>query len=367
MPASICRRASRRTPLRRARRCGVNGVTSAVPQPVNACRIVSSVHHGVQDFQHSQPEHIPHREPALAALHPARGLERAARECRDRSRAVWVSVIVSPGASKPMVCVPGMSPARVDETSIARRSRARASPSRSSSAVPDGASRLAAWWASWIHAPKPRAAPAARAARSASARNRFTPSAKFGAATTPMPCASTLARGPPPRAPAIRSCRSRCRVPRRGERAAVRRHRVGRRRSRSRRPRRGHVAGSRHRSRRSDAGDLEPYPALSDSTSRAHPAVPDEQQPAMRAPVPSSCIRPPSRSTDVESRLVQLASSPPATSASRSTTVTFRRDAACETMRSGNPSSAAMTRTAIARIGAQAVADGAQDRHVAST
>ena len=52
-------------------------------------------------------------------MDPSRRLERAAAK-PDRSRAVCVSVIVSPAASNPIVCVPGIEPARVDDTSIGR-------------------------------------------------------------------------------------------------------------------------------------------------------------------------------------------------------------------------------------------------------
>jgi hypothetical protein len=44
----------------------------------------------------------------------------APRAKGDRSRAACVNVIVSPGESKPIVCVPGIEPARVDATSSAR-------------------------------------------------------------------------------------------------------------------------------------------------------------------------------------------------------------------------------------------------------
>jgi hypothetical protein len=36
-----------------------------------------------------------------------------------RSRTAWTSSIVSAGPSKPTVCVPGIEPARVDDTSTA--------------------------------------------------------------------------------------------------------------------------------------------------------------------------------------------------------------------------------------------------------
>ena len=61
-----------------------------------------------------------------------------------RSRAVCVSVIVSAGPSKPTTCVPGMNPARVAETSIGLGNPACSIVRFRSSAVPDGASFLAA-------------------------------------------------------------------------------------------------------------------------------------------------------------------------------------------------------------------------------
>src|SRR5688572_13176472 len=61
-----------------------------------------------------------------------------------RSRAVWVSSIVSDAPSNPIVCVPGIAPARVDDTSMGLAYPAAVIASRSSSAVPDGASRFVA-------------------------------------------------------------------------------------------------------------------------------------------------------------------------------------------------------------------------------
>ena len=62
----------------------------------------------------SQTQHVPHREPAAAAVDPPRRFERAAsercavaRRVRQRDRL--------PAASNPTVCVPGMYPARVDD------------------------------------------------------------------------------------------------------------------------------------------------------------------------------------------------------------------------------------------------------------
>ena len=78
---------------------------------------------------------------------------RAPRAKVPRSRTVCVSVIVSDGASKPTVCVPGIDPARVAATSMARGKPDDSSARFSDSAVPLGASRFAAWCSSWSQAP----------------------------------------------------------------------------------------------------------------------------------------------------------------------------------------------------------------------
>jgi len=64
----------------------------------------------------------------------------APRAKAERSRAVCVNVIVSAGPSNPTVCVPGMNPARVDDTSIGRGKPAPSIVFLSENAVPDGAS-----------------------------------------------------------------------------------------------------------------------------------------------------------------------------------------------------------------------------------
>src|SRR5437773_7749964 len=66
----------------------------------------------------------------------------APRANAERSRAEFVSVIVSAGPTNPIVCVPGTYPARVDETSIGRGNPACSIAFFSDSAVPDGASFL---------------------------------------------------------------------------------------------------------------------------------------------------------------------------------------------------------------------------------
>ena len=68
----------------------------------------------------------------------------APRANADRSRAECVSTIVSAGPSNPTVCVPGMNPARVDDTSIGLAKPAPCIACFRSNAVPDGASFFAA-------------------------------------------------------------------------------------------------------------------------------------------------------------------------------------------------------------------------------
>ena len=88
-------------------------------------------------------------------LRPCTQRAAASAPCANvaRSRTVCVSASVSACASKPTVCVPGMKPARVDDTSIARGKPPRSTAFLSVSAVPEGASFLAEWCASWMKAP----------------------------------------------------------------------------------------------------------------------------------------------------------------------------------------------------------------------
>src|SRR5262249_23271597 len=103
-----------------------------------------------------------------------------------RSRAMWANRIVSNGASKMNSCVPGTEPVRTLVIGISRpRPRAAALPS--TTAVPDGASFLAAWWVSTRCASNPGAAASRRAAFSIIASNAFTPSEKFAAASMAPP------------------------------------------------------------------------------------------------------------------------------------------------------------------------------------
>ena len=84
MPASIWRRPSRRTAASSSSPVRVNGVTSAVPTPVNGVRIVhlnlKSELSNPESQLNLQSQHILHREPAASALNPSRRRQRAARE-----------------------------------------------------------------------------------------------------------------------------------------------------------------------------------------------------------------------------------------------------------------------------------------------
>ena len=86
MPASICRRAE--PPHRRFVELAarVNGVTSAVPTPVNGVLIcvlpILPFADPLPTPHLRDPEHVPHREPAALAVHPLR--RRRARRARTR-------------------------------------------------------------------------------------------------------------------------------------------------------------------------------------------------------------------------------------------------------------------------------------------
>ena len=143
MPASICRRPSRRTAGfvelaasgegRDERRAGArkwrsHGFTSCI-----------HLQSAVWPFATSNPSTSRIvNQPRRPFTHCA--AVSAPRANAVRSRAVCVSVIVSAGPSKPTVWVPGIYPARVDETSIGRVKPARSIAPLSSSAVPEGAS-----------------------------------------------------------------------------------------------------------------------------------------------------------------------------------------------------------------------------------
>ena len=140
-----------------------------------------------------------------------------------RSRAVCVSVMVSPPPSKPIVCVPGIAPARVDETSIgARVTRAAHGLHQAQRGT-----RRRVPLRRVVQLVHPRAELAERcdissAARATMAPNRFTPSAKFGAATTAMPRASaSLADGRFVRAPTGRADDDRMSAPGRAGKLAA--------------------------------------------------------------------------------------------------------------------------------------------------
>src|SRR5262245_51104959 len=81
-------------------------------------------------------------QPCLPWIHFA--AVSAPRANAVRSRAACESVTVSAGPSKPTWCMPGMKPARVDETSIGRGNPDSSIVRLSRIAVPDGASFFAA-------------------------------------------------------------------------------------------------------------------------------------------------------------------------------------------------------------------------------
>ena len=68
----------------------------------------------------------------------------------SRSRVVWVSAIDSTGPSNATVCMPGAEPARLEAMSIGPPYPRAVMAFRIASAVPEGASSLAAWCSSWM-------------------------------------------------------------------------------------------------------------------------------------------------------------------------------------------------------------------------
>ena len=212
MPASICRRARRLTAASSSAPSRVNGVTSAVPHPVQAfasCPPTSP--------QRQLYNRIPHRSvnPNTSRIenHPRRPLthwplKRAACEPGAVARGVRQRDRVGRGCRTRRYACPGSNPRASTPRRSAARTRPAASSSRIAIAVPDGASRLALWWSSWIQAPNSGRSASSFAARAASARNRFTPRAKFGAETTPIGTRPSPARGLPSWS-ASQSCQSR--------------------------------------------------------------------------------------------------------------------------------------------------------------
>src|SRR5262245_14975650 len=79
MPASTCRRPSRRTAASSRLPVLVNGVTRAVPQPVNGVLMFDLV---------LDTQHVLHGEPTAPALHPLRRGEGAPRKARPITRHV---------------------------------------------------------------------------------------------------------------------------------------------------------------------------------------------------------------------------------------------------------------------------------------
>ena len=380
MPASICRRASRATaasstaPVARERRhqrraasgpCVrmhllLSAVTTALEYET---RQVQSPF-DFRDHLRSRPDYNPstsrivnqprvpctHRAASSAPRAKTAAVARGVRQ-RDRLRRGVEADRVRAGNR------PGPRRRHVDADGVAAPAHRRSI----ASAVPDGASRLAAWCSSWIQAPNAGCAAPAAPRRARPAPGTGSRRAR-SSAPRPRRC-----RAPPPRRAAAASSACQPVVPMTTfmPRAA----------------RRGKFVGTASASREVDrdvglpattprsaalsmstrAGDLEAVLGRQRLDQPAHSAVPDDQQrgasrrqaaaprpPPRRARRTASCSR--------DHRLRQVAS--------RSTTVMFRRDAACDTIRSGKPLERRQDADREPRIAAQAVADGAEHRHL---
>ena len=183
MPASICRRPRRRTRGFVESPLLVNGVTSAVPHAGQGCPHHSS---SLRRSPSILPRTSRMREPAAPARHPPRGDERAAGERRAIARGVGQRRSVSAGPSKPIVCVPGMDPARVEDTSIGR-----ANPARSIARLTQRRARRRVLLGRVVRLVEPRAEVRHAARSSVAARHDelhqdHRAEREFGAATTPM-------------------------------------------------------------------------------------------------------------------------------------------------------------------------------------
>ena len=356
MPASICRRASCRTA-----RSSIESVPAQTVSP--------APFHSRSKLAYCLLPKVPGRwnahnpSTSLIVNQPRRPwTQRAAssapRAKMLRSRAAWVSVIVSPPPSKPMVCVPGMAPARVE----ARRS-ALCSPRRAWSAAAPARCRTARPVRRVMELVRPGAellacrhqlrrtgddggeqADAQREVR----RGHDADAARLGLAAD----GRLVARPSGGADDDVEAAR--------GEQRKIDRDRV--------------AGGEVNRDVRlrpvaAAAGAVAIDPARHDEAvlaaqrldEPAHAPAPEQQQAAARGgghravPRRLAASNAASCSRDIAD----------ATSRSLSTTVTFRRDAACDTIRSGTPSRTESRRMARRGSVAQAVADGAQNRHVA--
>ena len=274
-------RQPRARPLRRASRPRVNGVTSAVPHPVNGSSHLivlrssfrqSDSRSAARLFATSMllqtPSTSPSRTSPVRPWTQRAACERAAGEAGAVAR-LCVSVIVSEAASKPTRVRAGNRRRRAS-TTIDRPIVSRASRSRRFERQRRARRRIAS---SPRGAPRGSSAPnsgcaaisSAEPARS-TARNTLTPIAKFGAATTPIARRGVARTRRFLRRPARRADHD-ADAPRRARRRDVRRH--GARRPRNRSPRRPPASRRRRRRARSTRpGDLEAVLGASASTSR---------------------------------------------------------------------------------------------------
>ena len=254
---------------------GGEGVTSAVPQPVQGVRVIGGLlcrESGQISCGGAEPQDVAHAEPAAAAVDPAgRRRVRHARTSNDRGPCASASRSRSGRRTRRCACRargrPGWRP---------RRCRA---CSRRAASPPEARARFPTARRAWRRGAlreSTRRSPARpsnrRADDSTSAWNSATPTEKFGAATTPMPASAAISRSRLSSAcqpvvpttdvhaearPAAGSCRR------------------TRRRSRSRSPRRPRPARTRRcqprprcSTRRGGRRPRAPYDALSASTRR---------------------------------------------------------------------------------------------------
>src|SRR5580704_6132276 len=101
--------------------------------------------------------------------------------------------MLSAAESKPISCVPGCAPARLELVSIGRSKPAAFICSTSLSSVPEGASFLVMWWISHAHAPYSFSFLSKRAASETRRVKTLTPIEKFGLQTSAESYLATIA------------------------------------------------------------------------------------------------------------------------------------------------------------------------------
>ena len=176
MPASTCRRTSRRIAASSSERSARNGVTNAVPHPLHTLLLLANplpiIRPRFTISRNSNQPFFPTTQRAAC---------KAPRAKPSRLRAVCRSVMVSAAESNPISCVPGCAPARFELTST-RRDRA-ALLHLLDHLEQRAAGRI--FLRGVVNLPGPRAifriaAPAAARPRPPDAENTFTPIEKFG-------------------------------------------------------------------------------------------------------------------------------------------------------------------------------------------